>query len=88
VNVICLQEDAFFELVRQVVEKLKENNPKKEDDWVDGDEAMRILNCKKTKLQSLRTSGEIEYSQPSRKIIIYYRPSLIDYLKKHLKETF
>ena len=78
-NVICLQEDAFFELVRQVVEKLKENDPKKEDEWVDGEQAMKILNCKKTKLQALRTNGEIEYSQPSRKIIIYHRPSLIGY---------
>jgi hypothetical protein len=87
-QVICLEENAFFELVRQVVEKLKENKPVKEDDWIDGEEAMRILNCKKTKLQELRHSGSIEYSHPSKKIILYYRPSLITYLKKHLKETF
>lgn len=87
-NVICLQEDAFYELVRQVVSKLKETDHVKEDEWIDSTEAMKILNCKKTKLQELRHSGLIEYSHPSKKIILYFRPSLIGYLKKHLKETF
>lgn len=87
-NVICLEEDAFYELVKQVVDKLKSNKTDSEPEWIDGEEAMKLLNCKKTKLQSLRNNGEIEYSQPSRKIVVYYRPSIISYLEKHLKETF
>lgn len=87
-NVICLEEDAFYELVKQVVDKLKVKKTDVEPEWIDGEEAMRLLNCKKTKLQSLRNNGEIEYSQPSRKIVVYYRPSIIAYLEKHLKETF
>lgn len=87
-QVICLEETAFYELVKQVVSKLKEGEPKKEVDWIDGEEAMHILKCKKTKLQELRLNGAIEYSKPSKKIIVYYRPSLYKYLKKHLKESF
>jgi hypothetical protein len=37
-----------------VVEKLKENKPVKEDDWIDGEEAMRILNCKKNKTSRIK----------------------------------
>lgn len=87
-NVICLEEEAFYELVKQVVNKLKNTKADVEPEWIDGEEAMKLLKCKKTKLQGLRNSGEIEYSQPSRKIVVYYRPSIIAYLEKHLKETF
>lgn len=87
-NVICIDEPAFYELIKQVVERLKVESTETEPNWIDGNEAMKILNCKKTKLQELRLSGEITYSHPSKKIIVYYRPSLIEYLNKHLKDRF
>lgn len=85
-NVITIEEEAFLELVRQVVAKLKEEE--KEPDWIDGQTAMTILGIGKTKLQELRHSGAIRYSQPSRKIILYFRASLLEYLQKHAKEKF
>lgn len=87
-NVICLEEDAFYELVKQVVEKLKDKNENSEPEWIDGAEAMHLLKCKKTKLQSLRNEGSIEYSQPNKKTVVYHRPSLVAYLQKHLKKEF
>ena len=87
-NVICLEEAAFYELIKQVVEKLEVDGKTAEPEWIDGAEAMKLLNCKKTKLQSLRNNGEIEYSQPSRKIVVYYKPSILNYLQKHLKGSF
>lgn len=88
-QVICLEEKAFYELVEQVVERLKETKNINEDKWISNEEAMRLLNIKsKTTLQKLRDEGSIRYSQPERKIILYDRSSLMDYLDKHSKETF
>lgn len=87
-DVICIDEPAFYELIRKVVKKLSEEKPEKENLWIDGTEAMAFLNCGKTKLQELRNNGEIVYSQPSRKIILYHKPSLAEYLSKHIKDKF
>lgn len=59
-QVICLEETAFFELVEQVVARLKEKSGKDEDKWVSDEEAMRLLNIKlKTTLQKYRDEGKI-----------------------------
>lgn len=88
-QVICLEEKAFYELVEQVVSRLKEKNNVIRDKWVSNDEAMRLLNIKsKTTLQKLRDEGRIRFSQPERKIILYDRDSIDAYLEKNSKDTF
>ena len=89
-NVICLDTKAFYALIHEVVEHISEKFPQsKEDLWVDGDEAMRVLRISsKTTLQKLRDEGKIRFSQPEKKIILYDRQSLISYLEKHARETF
>ncbi len=51
-------------------------------------ETMELLNIKKTKLQSLKNEGVIEYVQPSRKHILFLKSSVISYLRTHTKHTF
>lgn len=88
-QVICLEEKAFYELVEQVVGRLKEKNNATLDKWVSNEEAMRLLNIKsKTTLQKLRDEGKIRFSQPEKKIILYDRDSINGYLEKNSKETF
>ncbi|MBU7569091.1 MAG: helix-turn-helix domain-containing protein [Flavobacterium sp.] len=88
-QVICLEEKAFYELVEQVVERLKEKNNIARDKWVSNEEAMRLLNIKsKTTLQKLRDEGKIRYSQPEKKIILYDSDSIHAYLDKNSKDTF
>lgn len=87
-EVICIETAAFEELVNQVYQRLKEKDAQHHDKWIAPDEAMRLLNCKKTKLQQLRTDGLLRYSQPDRKIILYDRDSISDYLEKNAKDTF
>ena len=83
-NVICLEEGAFFELVEQTLAKLQENMPVRDDKWVGEEEIMRMLRIKsKTTLQKLRDSDLIRYSQPLHKIILYDRESVIEYIEKH-----
>ncbi|MCF8459600.1 MAG: helix-turn-helix domain-containing protein [Flavobacteriales bacterium] len=88
-NVICLHDEAFFTLVEEVVERIKEKRNLNEDRWILPDEAMSVLGIKsKTTLQKLRDEGKIRFSQPQKKVILYDRESLIKYLDTHSKDVF
>jgi len=89
VNVICLHDEAFFKLVEEVIERLQPAAGAYQDKWIDTDEAMRILKIKsKTTLQQLRDEGKVRFSQPQKRIILYDRDSLNDYLEANAKNTF
>ena len=88
-QVICLEEAAFYTLVEQVVDRLKTLHGKEQDKWVDHAEAMKLLNVtSKTTLQKLRDEGRIRFSQPQKKIILYDRESIMRYLDKNARNTF
>jgi len=88
-EVICLQDQAFYALIEQVIKRVKENNGIKEDKWISGEEAMKKLRISsKTTLQKLRDEGKIRFSQPEKKLILYDVHSLYEYLEKHAKEPF
>ena len=87
-EVICIETDAFHQLVDTVYQKLKDTNTV-HDRWLDSEEAMRLLNIKSsTTLQKLRDEGCIRFSQPQKRIIVYDRESIESYLEKHAKSTF
>ncbi len=56
-QVICLEDEAFYQLVKQVVDRIKFESNQKEDEWVDGKEAMRILNIKQALCRLWETMG-------------------------------
>lgn len=88
-NVICLEEPAFYTLIETVVHRLKEKNNVVIDKWISGEEAMKKLRItSKTTLQKLRDEGKIRFSQPEKKIILYDSRSIDEYLEKNAKETF
>lgn len=88
-QVICLEEAAFYALVEQVVARLKEKHGEDKAKWVSDEEAMHLLNVKsKTTLQKLRDEGKIRYSQPQKKIILYDRDSINVYLERNARNTF
>lgn len=89
-EVICLESEAFFELVDQVVEKIKsKHQDHPHDKWISDKEAMAMLRItSKTTLALLRDDGDIRYSQPRKKIILYDRDSILAYLDKNAKDTF
>ena len=89
VEVICLQDEAFYALIEQVVTRVKEKFSIKEDKWISAEEAMEKLRIKsKTTLQKMRDEGKIRFSQPEKKIILYDVDSIYEYLDKNAKETF
>lgn len=88
-EVICLQDTAFYALIDEVVVKIKEKQNIKNDKWISAEEAMHILRINsKTTLQKLRDEGKIRFSQPQKKHILYDFDSIYEYLEKHAKETF
>ena len=88
-NVIVIEEAAFYALIEEVVGRIKEKHKITEDKWISGKEAMKKLRIKSpTTLQKLRDEGRIRFSQPDKKIILYDTDSLNEYLSKHSKETF
>ena len=88
-EVVCLQEEAFYALFDKVVEHVEAKLKDKPDKWIDGEEAMRELRIKSTTtLQKLRDLGKIRFSQPQKKIILYDRDSIMEYIEQHTRETF
>ena len=86
-KIICLHEPAFFELMENVVARLKPDNDT-EQKWISPEKAMELLNIRKTTLQKLRNEGKIRYSQPQRKLIVYDRESIETYLEENAKNIF
>ena len=88
-EVICLQDEAFYKLIEEVVGRIKEKQNINSDRWISGEEAMQKLRISsKTTLQKLRDNGVIRFSQPEKKLILYDSESIYEYLEKNTKETF
>lgn len=86
---ICLEENAFFALIEKVLARLDETNPPVASNWISPEEAMSLLRIKsKTTLQKLRDEGKIRASQPGKRIVLYERKSILDYLDDFTYETF
>jgi hypothetical protein len=88
-EVICLEEKAFYALIDKVIERLNEKDNQNDEKWISDEETMRLLNIKsRTTLQTLRDEGKIRFTQPRKKIILYDRDSINEYLEGHARETF
>jgi len=88
-EVICIEEEAFYKLFDKVVAHIEDKNSQDTWAWIDGTEAMQLLNIKsKATLQKLRDEGKIRFSQPQPRVILYDRNSINDYLNANARETF
>jgi hypothetical protein len=86
-QVICLEEEAFYTLLEKSIEYLESKRKGAPRKWIGEDEAVEMLSgISKSTLQRMRNNGDIGYTQPSRKIILYDRDSINDYLEKHAKK--
>jgi len=88
--IICLRSDAFYALIDEVIEHVNSKfNLPNEDQWVDSETAMKILNISsRTTLQKLRDEGKIRFSQPTKKVILFERSSLLAYIESGAQNTF
>lgn len=87
-NIICLETEAFYKLIEEVVGRLSNNEDDKEQ-WITDYEAMDLLKItSKTTLQKYRDSGQVRYSQIGKKVILYDRFSIMEFIERNAKETF
>ena len=88
-NIICLETQAFYALIDDVVEHIKNQNTPLPEKWIGDTEAMNLLGVtSRTTLQKYRDTGKIRYTQPSRKVILYDRLSILEFLENHAQDTF
>ncbi|MDO5980908.1 helix-turn-helix domain-containing protein [Flavivirga spongiicola] len=90
-KVICIEKKAFYKIIDKVIDHVEKRCIAKNEQskWVSGKEVMKLLNIKsRTTLQKLRDEGKIRFSQPQRRIILYDRYSIDNYLEQHAKEVF
>jgi predicted DNA-binding transcriptional regulator AlpA len=82
---ICLEEQAFFELVETVFDRLQAKG--KGEKWINGSQVMKMLNISSpTTLQKLRDEDAFKVSQLSKKLIMYDRESVEAYLEKKARK--
>ena len=88
-QVLTFEEQSFYFLIDEIIDKIEAKQGKTEPLWIGEEEAMSMLNIKsKTTLSKLRNNDEITFSQPRKKLILYHRGSLISYLEKHSNHHF
>jgi hypothetical protein len=61
----------------------------KEKTWLNTQELMELLSIKSTTtLQSIRDKGLIEFTQPFKRLILYKRESVLQFLETHSQKPF
>ncbi|WP_374949585.1 DNA-binding protein [Mucilaginibacter sp.] len=89
IEIICLEEPAFYALVEKVYQRLKDQRGKQEDQWITGEEAMKKLRINsKTTLMKIRDEGKIAFVYATPRVILYDTNSINDYLKNNSHDTF
>lgn len=89
-EIITIRSEALLEIVRQAIAFVQENGlADSEDKWVSAERAKEILHISSNSyLCYLRSHGLIEYSQPAKKLIVYNRLSLLEYLENSKQSKF
>lgn len=87
-EVITIESQALFRLIKEVVNRIKDEQHITENRWITAEAAMLKLGIKsRTTLQRLKNEGKIRYSQ-ERKITLFDAESIDAYLQKFSHETF
>jgi hypothetical protein len=88
-EIISLESPAFKVLIEKLIAYVRHVHDLQDNDWISTEQAMNLLQISSpTTLSKLRNEGQIKYSQPMHKLILYSRTSILAYLDKHAKNTF
>jgi helix-turn-helix protein len=89
-RVICIKSDAFYSLLDEVVAHIDlKFNLSKESPWLDSSETMKLLNItSRSTLQKWRDEGKFRYTQTSKKVILFERKSLLEFLEANARNKF
>ena len=81
------KEDLRAELRETILETIAEF--RQEKIWITQAEVKDLMSIKSsTTIQGLRDKGLIEFTSPMKKLILYKKSSVLEYLEKHSHKTF
>ncbi len=84
-KVIVFEDETYYKLISEFSQMVKTATKQgsADSEWLSTEEVKKLLGFKsKSKMQQLRDSGEIVFSQHGR-IIKYSRKSCMDFLERH-----
>ncbi len=88
-EVVCLESEAFYRLVKEVVDRIRLENGVQQPKWIKMEEAMDLLNItSKTTLQKYRDEGKVRFSKQGKRVILYDRDSILKFLEENARERF
>lgn len=88
-EVITIESEAFYALIDEVVERLREQEKVDDDIWIDKQEALKRLKCSGNTLQKFRDNDEVRFSQaPDSNKIVYDKRSIDEYWERNAKKRF
>ncbi len=83
-EMICLETPAFERLVKTVAQQLIEKQGIRNSKWVSKEDAMALLGVTSpTTLQRYRDERRIRFTQPDKKVILYDRESIEEFLSRN-----
>jgi hypothetical protein len=83
-KIIVFEEEAYYKMLEEVKQVIKEATAPTPKEWLSPDEAKNLLGFRsKSKLQQLRDYKKIVFSQHER-VIRYSRSSIIKFLEKNI----
>lgn len=81
-EVVCLESEAFYRLVKEVVDRIRAEQGIEKPKWIRGEEAMDLLGItSKTTLQKYRDEMKIKFSKQGKKVILYDRDSIVQFIE-------
>lgn len=88
-QVICFEDQAFYEMLDRLYQRYKAENNIKEEKWITGEVAMKRLGISsKTTLQKFRDEGRIRFVPITPKNFLYDNDSINAYLEDNACNTF
>ena len=85
---IVIESEAFYALLDELIDRYVSEKQKEAPRWLTPDQAKEYLNVADSTLYQLRVKDKINYTQPSRKIILYDRISIDEYLEANASSNF
>ena len=87
-TLILSDEETLFRLLEKFYDRISREKTELPE-WVSEAEAMNMLGIKsKTTLWKLRSAGKISYSQMGKKVILYKRESIQEYIELNEQSKF
>ncbi|MGB1295740.1 MAG: hypothetical protein ACPG6V_09685 [Flavobacteriales bacterium] len=87
-QILLLSKEDLMEALQQFALELEKQKIVHKP-WISVDEAKNMLSIKSsTTLFKLKNEGKISFAQPSRKILLFERQSILDFLENNKQNTF